>query len=77
MLLDREVHRDMAVIGRVDVDRPRHGWRLPVRGGTGPICQKASRYEVEGGVGRLLHRDLDQPAFAGALALEERGGHAA
>jgi hypothetical protein len=39
MLLDRDVDRDIAVIGAVDASGERAWLRLPVRGGTLPDCQ--------------------------------------
>lgn len=59
MLLDGEVHRDIAVIGRIDVDQD-----AAVAGVAGarrrfPGLPKGFELRCQSRVGRLLHRDLD------------------
>ena len=75
MLFDRDVDRDIAVIGRVDAERRtrmaavagtrRNGARLPI----------SLEMRGEGGVGGFLHSDFDQPALSGAPTLEQRRGY--
>jgi hypothetical protein len=72
MLLDCNVHCDVAVIGRVDVQ-----WHAAMAGVAGPQRRLAGleigvQLRGQGRVGGLLHRHLDEAAPAGALALEQR-----
>ena len=72
VLLDGKVHRDIAVIGRIDVDRD-----AAVAGIAGarrhfPGLPKGFKLRGQGCVGGLLHRDLDLAAPSGPLALEQR-----
>jgi hypothetical protein len=73
MLLDRDIHCDVAVLGRVDVQ-----WHAAVAGVTGPRRRLAGleigvQLRGQGRVGGFLHRHLDEAAPAGTLALEQRG----
>jgi hypothetical protein len=73
MLLDGDVHRNVAVIGRVDVQR--HAAMAGVAGAWRRLAGLEIRVQLrgQGRVGGLLHRHLDEAAPAGALALEKRG----
>ena len=72
MLFDRDIHRDVAVLGRVDVQR-----HAAVAGVAGPRRRLAGleigvQLRGQGRVGGLLNRHLDESAPAGTLALEQR-----
>ena len=75
VLFDCDVHCDIAVIGRIDIER--RARTAAIAGTRWNVARVPIGFEMrrEGGVGGLLHRDFDEPAPAGALAFEQRRRH--
>ena len=73
MLLDREVHGDIAVFRRIDVDR--HTIVAGIAGAQWGLAGAPIGFELRGQrrIGGFLHRHFHQPPDPGHRALVERG----